>query len=289
LYIALKARGKGHERLIRLNSPRCGEERVMSELTQQADPYLVQWDPRAYLRQYYSTPYLPDDSQAVLQFLIEQLRQRRQTLFDKAIEFGCGPTLYNAMAIAPHVRELHLADYLPANLHEIRHWLDNEPGAHDWRFYVRGILEMETGGPPTDQQVADREAELRRKAAGLHTADIRQRNPLGAPQSFDLVASFFCIEAVSSDHRDWETFMRNLAGLVCPGGRLMLASVRRCNGYEVLGNRFPAAHIDEGDFNLLLPQLGFDANSMIVRAVPITEWVDEGFDSICLVAAESAR
>ena len=30
----------------------------------------------------------------------------------------------------------------------------------------------------------------------------------------------------------------------------------------------------------------YSASRLIVRPVPITEWADEGFDSICLVAAE---
>jgi hypothetical protein len=48
---------------------------------------------------------------------------------------------------------------------------------------------------------------------------------------------------------------------------------------------FPAAYVDENDFARVLPQLGFSEDEMVIRAEPIAEWVEEGFDSICLVAA----
>ena len=248
------------------------------------DVYEREWSPRDYLQQYYSTPYVPDDSQTVLAFLKEHLTHRRSG-YSRAVEFGCGPTLYTALALIPHVEQLHLADYLPNNLDEVQRWLAGEPKAHDWGVYVRYILEQEYGRPPTADEVTAREVELRGKVVGLHQCDIRQPHPLGRPQVFDLVASFFCIEAVSSDRGEWELFLERLASMVAPGGSMMLAAVRRCTGYEVLGRLFPAARVDETDFLRVLPKLGFDLGELVVRAVPIAEWAAEGFDSICCVWA----
>jgi phenylethanolamine N-methyltransferase len=249
----------------------------MSDPMRQPDPYLSAWDPQGYLRQYYSTPYIPTDSQAVLQFLIDLL-SRRAAPCRRAVDFGCGPALYSAIALAPYVQELHLADYLPANLREVQRWLNDEPGAHDWDVYFRGILELETGQKPTAEQVAARKAELRRKITVLREADIRQPHPLGLPQTYDLVVSCFCVEAVSPNRRDWETFLGHLSSLVPTGGTIAMAAVQRCNGYQ-------AARVDESDFARVLSRLGFSEAKMIIRSVPIAEWVDEGFDSICLIAA----
>lgn len=44
--------------------------------------------------------------------------------YDSAIDIGCGPTVHHAFPLAPFIREIHLADYLPANLAEVRLWLD---------------------------------------------------------------------------------------------------------------------------------------------------------------------
>lgn len=248
------------------------------------DVYEREWDPQAYLKQYYSTPYVPDDSQAVLAFVNEQL-SLQPSGYDRAVEFGCGPTLYTALALTPHVRHLHLADYLPGNLDEVRRWLAGEPEAHDWGVYVRYILEQERGRQPTADEMASREAELRDKVASLLHADICQPEPLGGPRVFDLVASFFCIEAVSPDRGQWEAYLGRLSSLVAPGGSMVLAAVRQCSGYEVLGRTFPAARVDEADFLRVLPLLGFDPGGMVVRVVPITEWAAEGFESICCVWA----
>lgn len=260
----------------------------MYESNQQTDPYDKEWNARAYLQQYYSTPYVPDDTQAVLRFLTEQLFNRPNG-YETAIDFGCGPTLYTAIAIAPYVQEIHLADYVAENLWEVRQWLEHKPGAHDWAVYLRWIAELQIGSPPSVDQLIARADELRRKVVGLHQCNIRQVIPLGEPRTFDLVVSCFCIEAVSTNRTDWARFLGNLSNLVADDGNLILAAVRHCSGYEVLGKRFPAVFLDENDFTDILPQLGFDLDSMIVRTVPITEWTDEGFDSICLVSAQKKR
>ena len=256
----------------------------MSELTHQTDPYLSVWNPQEYLRQYFLTPYIPDDSQAVLQFLIEQLSYKAEK-YNRAIDFGCGPTLYTAIAIVPYVRELHLVDYLSENLHAVCQWLDDKSDAHDWDVYFRGILELENGKPGTAGQVNARKAELRQKITVLKTGDIRSVHPLGQPESYDLVASFFCIEAVTKELSEWEKFLGRLSNLVAPGGTMVLAAVRHCNGYELSGRQFPATFVGEDDFARVLPRFGFPRESLVIRAVPTAEWAEEGFDSICLVAA----
>jgi len=257
----------------------------MSESARLPDPYQSEWNPREYLRQYYSTSHVPDDSTAVLQFLIEQLPGRSQR-FNRSLEFGCGPALYTTIATVPYVQDLELADYLPENLQELRHWLNGEREAHDWDVYFRGVLELERGVAPTESMIAARKEEVRRKVTALRRADIRQEHPLGAPRTFDLVTSFYCLECVTSERGDWKECMERLSGLVKPGGTLIMAALRGCNGYKVLGRMFPTTCLDEEDFNRVLPRLGFDERTMVVRAVPITAWVEVGFDSICLIAAE---
>jgi hypothetical protein len=256
----------------------------MFDSTCQSDPYLLEWDPKEYLRQYYSTAYIPDDSQAAIRFLIEQL-SNNVARYRRALDFGCGPTLYSAISMVPHVQELHLADYLPTNLREIRRWLNDEPDAHDWDVYFRGILELESANASTVEQIAARKAELRRKVTALFEGNIRRPHPLDQLRIYDLVVSFFCIEAVSVDRKEWELFLGYLSSMVAPGGTMVLAAVRRCNGYQVLGRKFPATCVDENDFARVLPHIGFSKSGMVIRAVPIAEWVEEGFDSICLVAA----
>lgn len=105
-----------------------------------ADLYQKAWNPREYLRQYYSGDSISDDEQAVFAQLAEWFQEHGR-VFDLALEFGCGPTLHHAAALIPHVKELHLADYLPENLNEIRLWLQDDPSSHNWDVYLKGILQ----------------------------------------------------------------------------------------------------------------------------------------------------
>ncbi|MET7403925.1 hypothetical protein ABZS66_61735, partial [Dactylosporangium sp. NPDC005572] len=87
------------------------------------------WVPAEYLAGYYST--VEPDEVATIAFFVDALRRAepgRPVLF-----FGVGPTLHHVFAAAEVASEIHLGDYLPANLAEIRRWIDREPGAHDWR------------------------------------------------------------------------------------------------------------------------------------------------------------
>ena len=238
-----------------------------------SDPYLTEWRPREYLRQYYETPHVAEDERANFAFGGRHLAGAGRR-FARAVEVGCGPTLHHAALLARHADRLFLADYLPGNLAEVRRSLAGDPGAHDWRVYFGGL----PGGADGDPMPL-----LRERVAGLLPADVRDPRPLGEVAPFDLVASYYCLECVSGDRADWRRFLANVAGLVAPGGVLLLGALRRCREYHVLDRTFPTAFIDEADFAAGLPALGFDPAATVVEAVPVAEWAGQGFDSICCV------
>ncbi|QDU02423.1 NNMT/PNMT/TEMT family protein [Gimesia chilikensis] len=250
--------------------------------------YQRQWNPRLYLDKYYSTPKLSSDEQAIFQFLFKSLNSDKR-LYRRAIEFGCGPTVHHALALAPHVAEIHLADYLPENLAEIRTWLEYGADAHNWDLWLQRILELEGRDDITHSEIRDRADELRRKVTALKLGDVQQNHPLGDGSRYDLVASFFCCEAVTPSKAEWCRLMRNLCRLLEPGGTLVLAAARRCRAYSVVDSRFPTAYVEECDFLKLLEHEGFDLDRTVVRAVAIApDWSDQGSQSICLVKSEAA-
>jgi len=128
-----------------------------------SDVYHQAWDPRAYLRQYYTLETLSEDERANAAFLVRWLRQSGRR-FRRALEFGCGPTIHHAAFLVPFVEELHLADYLPANLAEVRKWLDAAADAHDWDAQLSGILAMGQAATGTADPLQRRKADLRRRA-----------------------------------------------------------------------------------------------------------------------------
>jgi hypothetical protein len=239
-----------------------------------ADIYDRLWDSREYLRQYYSTPEVADDEIANIAFARKQFAKAGRA-FPRAIEVGCGPTLHHAMLLAPYVGRLDLADYVPDNLAEVRKSLDEAPGAHDWSVYLKGMIAP--GGASADELWAL----VKAHAGELRQMDIRQ-SQVGA---YDLVASYYTAECVAETQAEWRQCLATLAGLVAPGGVLLLGVVRHCRAYNVCGQVFPATYVDEADFANVLPTLGFDADSLVIEVAPVAEWVDQGFDSICCVWA----
>jgi hypothetical protein len=150
--------------------------------------------------------------------------------------------------------EIHLADYLPANLREIERWIARDPDAHDWRPFVRYTLECEGLAHPTDEEVRQREEITRAKIARLLEVDARQTNPLGRGNTkrYATVISAYCADSATDDRATWERFMMNISGLVAPGGTFVTAGVRRCRFYLVGGKAFPSANVDEHDVAAVL-------------------------------------
>ncbi len=241
------------------------------------DPYQQRWLPREYLRQYYSTPYVAQDEKANCEFARRQFRESGMK-FRRAIEVGCGPTLHHALVIAPQVEELDLADYLGANLEEVRQSLSGEAGAHDWDLYASGVLESACG--------EEAMAMLRARVARLMVMDIREPQPQTGV--YDLVASYYCAECVSGERKQWRKCLEGLAGIVAPGGVLLMGALRRCREYHVFGHAFPTTYVDEVDYARELPLLGFDADSLVIETVAVQDWVDQGFESINCIWARKA-
>lgn len=241
------------------------------------------WDARAYLNQYYATTSIPDDSRAILTFIKEHLKGG---YFESALEFGCGPALYASFVVAPHVGVMHFADYGAENLCEIRAWLHCRPGSFDWDNYARYAVELDGGVDVLRESVERRMQLLRERVGSLRTADVRSPNPTGKEEHHALVVSLFCIECVSGEVQAWETYFKNLASLVEPGGRLLLASLSKCTSYRVLGRRFDTAPVSETDVLRVLasPSLALEAKTL--TSVRVSDWEAQGFDEILLLCAD---
>ncbi|WP_165226600.1 guanitoxin biosynthesis pre-guanitoxin forming N-methyltransferase GntF [Aquisphaera insulae] len=239
------------------------------------------FEPRDYLRQYYSRPQLAADDARLFRSLCDWLR-RTGRVFPTALDLGCGPTIHNTFAIAPYALQIDLADYLPANLGEVRKWLNEAPDAHDWDALFRDVLTCE--GAST-AELERRKALYRSRVSALLPCDLRCPNPLGWPARYDLVTSFFCPECVAKDRDEWGMVMSRVLGLVRPGGAVYFAAVGDAHRYAVLGRWFPCTPVREQDFREVLVRHNFDASSIAAQAVPAPDWVEDGFDHIILVNA----
>jgi hypothetical protein len=180
---------------------------------------------------------------------------------------------------APKASEIHLADYLPANLEEIERWRARDPGAHHWRAFVRYTLECEGHAAPADEEIARREQLTRSKITRLLQVDARR--PVGLDQRYATVISAYCADSATDDRATWATLMANITGLVGPDGLFITAALHRCRSYVVGHSRFPCANVDERDLRRVLAP-GFSPRVQ-VRDLPAHE--AQGYSSVLLADA----
>jgi hypothetical protein len=250
-----------------------------------SDPYLTDWNPREYLRTYYSGPVYDDD-----RFIFTAAAAWVKTCgrrFDRCLEVGCGPTVHHAIPFVPVVGEFHMSDFVPANLDEVRKWRDRAAGAHDWSRFVREAVSIE-GADASDGGVNQREDELRQKLTALRACDLRQPAPLGETATYDLVLSFFTAECAATNSEHWRAVMRHLLGLVRPGGSVFMASILNCERYDILGRWFQTAAVSVADVSAALAENGFPESGTVIQAASTQDMIDHGFAGIYLVSATKA-
>ena len=98
------------------------------------------------------------------------------------LEIGCGPTVHHVLPLAPFVSEIHMADYLPDNLEQVRRWRDGVPDAHRWNHYTALTLSLE-GRETTNAEIERRETDTRRKITSLLHCDLKRDQPLHTAQT----------------------------------------------------------------------------------------------------------
>jgi hypothetical protein len=197
--------------------------------------------------------------------------------------FGVGPTLHHVFLAAGRASEIHLADYLPENLAEIQRWLDHEPDAHDWSAFVHYTLEREGLAAPTNFEIRQREQITRARITRLLEVDAGHSPPL--PDRYATVVSAYCADSATGDRATWETYMRNITGLVRPGGTFITAALRRADHYLVGGKPFPSANVDEHDMAEVLA--GDFAATVEVRE--LAEQEPHGYSGVVLARARRSR
>lgn len=244
------------------------------------------WVAADYLSDYYAA--IEVDEHHTLQFLVDVCQGLAPDA--TALAFGVGPTVHHMLALSGYVREIHAADFLPANLEAIRRWQRREAGAHDWRLFARQVLACEGRAPITEREVKAREDLTRRRIARLLACDAGHHVPVSgaSPASYDVVVSCYCAESATADRAIWARYVRNVLRMLKPGGLLVMAALRRCSGYKVGTRWFPCANVDEHDVAAVLERYGFDPRRMQLRVATVPGQRERGYASIVLAAGRLA-
>jgi NNMT/PNMT/TEMT family len=264
-----------------------GLARIVRAVLQRRDAaayasFETDWVPREYLADYYST--IEPDERRTIAFFVDAMRDVRPD--EPVLVFGVGPALHHVFLAAGKAAEIHLGDYLPANLREIERWIAGDAVAHDWRPFVRYTLECEGIACPTDKEITEREELTRAKITRLLEVDVRRADPLGDAEtpSYGTVISAYCADSATDDHGTWATYMTRIAGLVRPGGTFMTAALRRSRGYLVGGKTFPSPNVDETDMRAVLEPV-FGREALAIEACALAGQGSHGYGSIVLAQA----
>jgi hypothetical protein len=243
------------------------------------------WHPEDYLKQYYVTDTIPADELGIYNLLISYL-QTEAPHFATALDFGCGPTLHHIIPLIPYTEELHLADYVTANLAAIQQWLRGETRAHNWDVYIKGVLQLEGIAQPSLTDLERRKAQMRCKVRRLKHGNLHWPHPLMDGSTYPLVVSCYCADSATHSKVQWRLFMRNLFNLVEPGGTLILSALHNSQNYHVGARCFPSAQVTEQDMYAILSEGHFVQKTLDLHVIPVTEWAEEGFEGIIVARAQ---
>lgn len=240
---------------------------------------------KAYLDTYYRQPPTADET-TVSRFLVSEFARRAPA--GRFIELGCGPTIHHVFPFAPHVREIHMADYLEDNLEQVRLWTRASGDAHDWSQYAAMTLRHE-GREDSSQAIAERERLARAKIARVIHCDLKQGTPAEQQGQYDGVGCFYCTEEIGISLPEWRRVLGNAVSYLRPGGTFYMASLAGMNSYSVRdpsGTQFeyPCACLTAADVSAALLELGFPPTAMTLETSAI-EHPDCGVTATLVVAA----
>lgn len=224
----------------------------------------AEFGPRAYLEEYYAD--VGPENLALLTFFAKKAFHGLPA-GSVSLDLGSGPTIYSLISAAASVREIHVCDFLEANLAEVTGWLREDTTAWDWSGFFEAALRLENDDLPW--RVGEREALIRERVTQTMRCDLSLFAPLGrAVQPYDVLVTNFCAESATDDPEQWRAFLRNMASLLKPGGRLVTSALKGATSYAVGSKHFPAVSIDEEDLRQELVEIGFTPDSVTIESVP---------------------
>ena len=245
--------------------------------------YIAAFDPRKYLQECFDG--LDDEHIFNIEFLVDAIQQMPTNLM--VLEIGSGPTLLSVAAIAPQAKEMHLSDYVPANLNEIQLWLDHQADAFDWQPFIKVALAKE-GLPTTADAIKQRSSEMRRKVTRLLPCDVRQPAPIGEDaRQYDLVLAPHCTDVAVATVSQWMEVVDNISKLVKPGGWLFIAVTTGATHNTVGSTVFACTDLTDEDLYEGYQRAGYDLKTYRLAKIQADSKYE--YTGICYAIAQKQR
>ncbi|NXE30486.1 NNMT methyltransferase, partial [Ardeotis kori] len=224
----------------------------------EAEAYQRSFNPQEYLREYYT---LTDSQGQANTFLMENLKilwkmfSLDEVKGDVLIDVGCGPTIYQILSASERFQQIFSLDYCDKNRRELEKWLRNEAGAFDWSPVVKYVCELEGDR----EKWAEKQEKVRKKVKQVLKCDVTKANP-AAPVALppaDGVVTTLCLEAACKDLPAFRGALRNVGGLLKPGGHLVMMTVLRETYYAFGQEVFSCLRLERRDVEEAVEAAGF--------------------------------
>ena len=195
--------------------------RIMASTGEQYQAF----DPEDYLKTTYYDVNVPDK----VIFRLESLNRAYQALPPslKVLEYGAGPTIFTVISTARRASEIVLADVAESNRRALWKWLRRDPTAFNWSpFFDHVVQKLEGKG---EEEAREREEKLRQVVKDVIHCDINEDPPVqkGFEGPYDVVMDSWCLPYACETREAYEKGIAKLAGLLKPGGTLMIFASQR--------------------------------------------------------------
>lgn len=243
-----------------------------------------EWHSGMSLEQYFPEDHVSKDEVEIFKFLVDFFK-KNHSRFEKVLDFGAGPVIHRLVPAVPYVKKIYISEYLSESILEVKKWLKGQKNARNWDFYIKKVLEIE-GKESNNQAISRRRRELRRKIVSLAQGDIFKDRPLAKNARFPLVLSFYCADAVTGSKAVWRRLMKNLSGLVAPGGWFIVSASAE-TAYSMLGDKkMPNVKLNKMDVYKVLVKLGYLPETIDIRVIDAKIWKHVGITKVLVAKAK---
>ncbi|XP_040072709.1 nicotinamide N-methyltransferase [Ixodes scapularis] len=177
-----------------------------------------------------------------------------QTLLD----VGSGPMLLCSLVASSRFKHIVLSDLLERNRLELNKWLNNHEDAIDWTTPAETIAAFE-GYNDVKKGASEIMERTRSAIRKVVPCDVLEPGvlPEEHKETFDVVLSSGCLDAVAADHESFRTVVCNVGTLVKPGGLLVITGAGGLKHYTVGAVDFAYSNLTEDVLKQAIRDAGF--------------------------------
>ncbi|XP_002733035.1 indolethylamine N-methyltransferase-like [Saccoglossus kowalevskii] len=214
-----------------------------------------------YLKHYYPDLDKSSDESLVNIFLLDSLHDIFNSVGvsgNRLIDIGAGPCVYQFISACTKFNEIVATDIDKDNQDAIQRWVNEDPGAFEWKSFVKYVCELEG-----HQNTADREKQMRKTIQNVTYCDFSKKYPVGSSDSplYDCVLTGFCIECIINSQQQWVQYLKNASNLLKSGGWFVQLCMP-ADFYMIGDTRMSCFKVDEEFVLKALKEAGF----MVVKS-----------------------